>query len=164
MGAAGGRLRFWDGSALLALAVREPASERVEPLLRRDPEMAFWWGAPLEWWGGLLAAQRREKISAADLQKAKEVLDHLRARAFEVQPTEELRARALRILSVHASAAHPLGAAEALELAAALIWCRERTHGAGFVSLHPPLRLAAALEGFRVLPYADEVHAPDPEP
>jgi hypothetical protein len=138
--------------------VREPASERVEPLLQRDPEMAFWWGAPLEWWEALLAAQRRQTISAADLQKAREVLDHLRARGFEVQPTEDLRARALRLLAVH-----PLKAADALELAAALIWCRERTQGAGFVSLHPPLRLAAAMEGFRVLPYADEVHAPDPE-
>jgi hypothetical protein len=87
------------------------------------------------------------------------VIDHLRARAFEVQPTEEVRARTLRILSVHV-----LKAAAALELAAALIWCRERTHGVTFVSLHPPLRLAAALEGFRVLPYADEVHAPEEEP
>ncbi|MFL6237329.1 MAG: hypothetical protein ACJ76N_29660 [Thermoanaerobaculia bacterium] len=139
--------------------MREPASERIEPLLQRDPEMAFWWGAPLDWWEALLAAQRRGRISAAGLQKAKEVLDHLRARGFEVQPTEELRARALRILSVHT-----LRAAEALELAAALVWCRERTHGAGFVSLHPPLRLAAALEGFRVLPYSDEVHAPEAEP
>jgi hypothetical protein len=143
--------------------VREPASEKVEPLLQRDSEMAFWWGAPLEWWEALLAARRQERISAADLQKAKTLLDHLRARGFEVQPTEELRARALRLLSVHTSA-HPLRAVDALELAAALIWCRERTHGASFVSLHPPLRLAAALEGFRVLPYADEVHAPEPEP
>ncbi len=143
--------------------MREPASEKVEPLLQRDPEMAFWWGAPLDWWEALLTAQRKERISAADLQKAKGLLDHLRARAFEVQPTEELRARALRLLSVH-TAVHPLRAADAMELAAALIWCRERTHGATFVSLHPPLRLAAALEGFRVLPYADEVHAPDPEP
>jgi predicted nucleic acid-binding protein len=158
VGAAGGRLRFWDGSALLALAVREPASERVEPLLRRDPEMAFWWGAPLEWWKALLAAQRRQTISAAQLPTARELLDHLRARGFELQPTDDLRARALRLLAVH-----PLKAADALELAAALIWCRERTQGAGFVSLHPPLRLAAAMEGFRVLPYADEVHAPDPE-
>lgn len=137
--------------------MREPASAKVEPLLRRDPEMAFWWGSPLEWWEALLAAQRRQTISAADLQRAREVLDHLSARGFEVQPTEDLRARALRLLSVH-----PLKAADALELAAALIWCRERTQGAGFVSLHPPLRLAAAMEGFRVLPYADEVHAPDP--
>jgi predicted nucleic acid-binding protein len=159
VGAAGGRLRFWDSSALLALAVRESASEKVEPLLQRDPDVAFWWGALLDCWEALLAAQRQERLSPADLQKARGVLDHLRTRAFEVQPTEEVRARALRILSVH-----PLDAADALALASALIWCRERTHGAGFVSLHPPLRLAAALEGFRVLPYADEVHAPEIEP
>jgi predicted nucleic acid-binding protein len=157
VGAAGGGLRFWDSSALLALAVREPASGKIEPLLQRDPDVAFWWGAPLECGETLLAARRKERISVADLQNARTVIDHLRARAFEVQPTDELRARALRILSVH-----ELSAAGALELAAALIWCRERTQGVGFVSIHGALRLAAALEGFRVLPYADEVHAPEP--
>lgn len=105
-----------------------------------------------------MAAQRRERISHADFQKARALIDHLRARAVEVQPTEAVRARALRILSVHT-----LRAAAALELAAALIWCQERTHGASFVSLDEPLRLAAALEGFRVLPYADEVHEPEPD-
>jgi hypothetical protein len=124
--------------------------------------MAFWWGASLDGWEALLAAHRQGRISAVDLQRGRGLLDHLRERGFEVQPTEELRARALRLLSVHTSV-HPLRAPEALELAAALVWCRERPQGAGFVSLHPPLRLAAALEGFRVLPYADEVHAPDPE-
>jgi len=105
-----------------------------------------------------MSAQRRELISHADFQKARTLIDHLRARAVEVQPTEAVRARALRILSVH-----PLRAAAALELAAALIWCQERTHGASFISLYEPLRLAAALEGFRVLPYADEVHEPEPD-
>lgn len=120
--------------------------------------MALWWGAPIECASALLNAQRRERISPADFQKARALIDHLRARAVEVQPTEAVRARALRILSVHT-----LRAAAALELAAALIWCQERTHGASFVSLDEPLRLAAALEGFRVLPYADEVHEPDPD-
>jgi predicted nucleic acid-binding protein len=139
--------------------VREPSSERIEPLLQRDPDVAFWWGAPIECASALMNAQRRERISPADFRKARALIDHLRARAFEVQPTEEVRARALRILSVHT-----LRAAAALELAAALIWCQERTHGASFVSIDEPLRLAAALEGFRVLPYADEVHEPEPEP
>jgi hypothetical protein len=93
-------------------------------------------------------AQRRERISHADVQKARALI--------EVQPTEAVRARALRILSVHA-----LRAAAAFELAAALIWCQERTQGVSFVSIDEPLRLAAALEGFRVLPYADEVHEPE---
>ena len=63
MGVAGGGLRFWDSSALLALAVREPDSGKIEPLLQRDPDVAFWWGAPLECGEALLAAQRRQRIS-----------------------------------------------------------------------------------------------------
>lgn len=158
MEAAGGGLRFWDSSSLVALAVLEPSSGKLETLLRRDPEMALWWGASLECSSVLLGAQRREQISEADLFKARSILDHLRARAFEIQPGEEVRARALRILSLH-----KLNVAGAWELAAALIWCRERTQKADFVSVNGPLRLAAALEGFRVLPYADEVHEPDPD-
>jgi hypothetical protein len=138
--------------------VRESASAKVEPLLQRDPEVALWWGAPIQCAEALMSAQRRERVSHADVQKARALIDHLRTRAVEVQPTEVVRARALRILSVHS-----LRAASALELAAALIWCQERTHGASFVSLDEPLRLAAALEGFRVLPYADEVHEPEPD-
>lgn len=142
----------------MALAVLEPSSGKLETLLRRDGEVALWWGAPLECASVLQAARRQERISDADLHKARSVLEHLRVRAFEIQPTEEVRARSLRILSLH-----PLRVAAALELAAALIWCRERTQKADFVSVDEPLRLAAALEGFRVFPYADEVHEPDPD-
>ena len=56
-----------------------------------------------------------------------------------------------------------LSAPEALQLAAALVWCRERTRGVAFVCLDERLRGAATLEGFKVLPYADEIHEPDPD-
>ena len=126
-------------------------------MLERDPEVALWWGAVLDCIEALAAAQRRERLTKAGFERARELIDHLRARAFEIQPSEEVRARALRILTVH-----PLRADRALQLAAALIWCRERTQGVGFVCLDEPLRLAAAQEGFRVLPYAGEVHEPEP--
>lgn len=146
-------MRFWDASSVIALAVREPGTERLEKLLRRDPEVVLWWGTAVHCAGALATAQREGKIVPADLPKARAVIEHLRNRAFEIQPLEEVRARALRLLAVH-----PLAAPEALELAAALVWCRERTQGVGLVSLDDRLRQAAALENFRVLPYADEVH------
>ena len=71
----------------------------------------------------------------------------LRERAFEIQPVEEIRLRAIRLLALH-----PLHSADALQLAAALVWCREQTHGAGFVCLDERLREAAAREGFAILP------------
>ncbi|HSS75205.1 MAG TPA: type II toxin-antitoxin system VapC family toxin [Thermoanaerobaculia bacterium] len=157
MGAAGGRLRFWDSSALLALAVRESSSEGVDLLLQRDPDIAFWWGAILECVETLANLQRRKLITEAEFATSRVLIEQLRARGFEVQPSEEVRARALRILTVH-----PLRAGRALQLAASLVWCREHTQGVGFVCLDEALRLAAAQEGFRVLPYAGEVHEPEP--
>lgn len=49
-------------------------------------------------------------------------------------------------------------AADALQLAAALDWCDGNTCGESFVCLDDRLRGAAALEGFRVLPYSEEVN------
>ncbi|HYO16785.1 MAG TPA: PIN domain-containing protein, partial [Thermoanaerobaculia bacterium] len=126
--------------------MREPATERVEPFLRRDPEVVLWWGTTLECASALA---RQKALCPAEVAQARAVVEHLRARSFEVQPTEEVRARAARILSVHASV-HPLGTAAALQLAAALVWCRERPQGVSFVSLDEGLRLAAAMEGFQV--------------
>ena len=134
----------------------EPASPKVEAILRRDPDVVYWWGTALDCASALAAAKRQGTFSDADFQRSQAVIEHLRQRAFEVQPSSEVRARALRIVAVH-----PLRAPAALQLAAALVWCREHTQGAFLVSLDERLRLAAALEGFRVLPYADEVHAPD---
>jgi hypothetical protein len=49
-------------------------------------------------------------------------------------------------------ASHPLRAADALQLAAALVWCDEAPQGTAFVCLDDRLRDAARREGFAVLP------------
>ena len=67
--------------------------------------------------------------------------------ANAVQPGDEVCVKALRLLGVH-----PLRAADASQLAAALLWTRERPGGRDFVCLDERLRTAAAIEGFRVLP------------
>jgi predicted nucleic acid-binding protein len=146
-------MRFWDSSALLPLALREPASAEMERLLRADSDLVIWWVAPLECASALARSVREGRLSLAAEGAARSVLERLRASAFEVRPLEEVRARAGRLLAVH-----PLRAADALQLAAALVWCRERTADAPFVCLDDRLRLAAAREGFQVLPYAEEVH------
>jgi predicted nucleic acid-binding protein len=152
-------VRFWDSSALLPLLVKEPTSARVEDLLRRDPAVALWWATPVECAGALARLERERALSRSGSRQAYDTLDHLRARAFEVQPTEDVRARAQRLLAVHR-----LRAPDALQLGAALVWCRERPRGAGFVCLDNRLRIAAAVEGFGVMPYSEEVHEDDPDP
>lgn len=140
-------MKFWDSSAVLPLALRDPASERVEPLLREDGEIVLWWGTPVECASALSRANENHHLTPIHHRRAQAVLESLRSHAFEIQPLEEVRARALRVLDVHS-----LSHLEAFQLAAALVWCRERTRGVGFVSLDEQLRQAALREGFHVLP------------
>lgn len=146
-------MRFWESSALIPLLVQQPSRTRIEDLRRRDPAGALWWGTPVEVASALERLQREGVLSRSGLQEARSLFDDFHADALEIQPTEELRFRAVRLLAVHR-----LRAADALQLAAALIWSRERPRGMGFVSLDDRLRAAAAREGFQVLPYAEDVH------
>ena len=59
-------------------------------------------------------------LPSGDEAKARTVLSALAAAWSEVQPTETVRLRAERLLSIH-----PLRAADALQLASALIWAQE---------------------------------------
>lgn len=140
-------MRFWDTSAWVPLLLNEPATAKVEAILEEDPDPIVWWGTAIECTSALTAAARDGRVTAEEHQIALAVLRALRDFAFEVEPTEEVRSRAMRLLSVH-----PLRSADALQLAAALVWCRERTAGAGFVCLDGRLREAAGREGFEVLP------------
>jgi hypothetical protein len=65
----------------------------------------------------------------------------------EVLPGELVRQRTERLLAVH-----PLRAADAFQLAAALIWAEEKPRGLEVVCLDQNLREAALKEGFEVLP------------
>jgi predicted nucleic acid-binding protein len=146
-------LKFWDSSALIPLLVREATTVRLQDLLCRDPAVAVWWGTAVECAGSLERRQRDGSLARSGLRQAHAALDDLRAGALEIEPTGEVRSRALRLLAVH-----PLRAGDALQLAAALIWIRERVRGVGFVCMDDRLRGAAAREGFQVLPYAEDVH------
>jgi predicted nucleic acid-binding protein len=73
-------------------------------------------------------------------------LDYLRDRWNEVQPTDDLRRRAERLLG-----AHKLRAADALQLAAALVWCGNRPRGRVFIGADGSLSDSAEAEGFTVI-------------
>jgi uncharacterized protein len=107
-----------------------------------------WWASPVEC-GSAVHRLRREGVFTP--RQASEVLAEL-ARVFEaanvVQPGDEVAAAALRLLAVH-----PLRAADALQLSAALLWAAGGKPGSrDFVTLDDRLRGAATLEGFNVLP------------
>lgn len=77
----------------------------------------------------------------------RDLLNDLTGSWTEVQPSARLRSLAEQSL-----VAHPLRAADALQLASALVWCESQTRGRQFICLDERLRTAATRSGFDVLP------------
>ena len=138
---------FWDTSALIPLVLPEARSASLTEAITADREVTIWWGTPIEC---LSATYRRHRGTPLPAPVLNAALSRLRAvveDADTVAPTDEVRRRAGRLV-----AAHPLRAADALQLAAALIWCEEQPAGEIFVCLDERLREAARREGFALSP------------
>jgi len=138
-------MSFWDSSAVVPLLLRQPATHRVQEILRARGVPVVWWGALIECHSVVERLRRDAELSLEHRQQALAVLAELAASWQEVQPTPAVRA--VRLLSVH-----PLRAADAVQLAAALVWAGEKPAGCILVCLDSRLRECAQREGFTVLP------------
>ena len=138
-------MKFWDTSALAPLLVQERGSERREAQLLADPVLVVWYGTPVELESALSRRRREGRLEAAEEAAARARWEYLEARWWEVEPSEEVRGRARRLLRVHS-----LRAADALQLAAALRLCEEQTRGFSFLTGDERLACAAERKGFAV--------------
>jgi len=140
-------MRFWDSSAVIPLCLKEQMSETVRRLIKADEDIVVWWATKIECLSAL-ARRRREGVFSTDAEmKARAVLSALTAEWSEVQPSEPVRQRAERLLSIH-----PLRSADSFQLAAALIWAQESPQGLEMVCLDQNLGEAAHKEGFTIIP------------
>ncbi|MGQ0463959.1 MAG: type II toxin-antitoxin system VapC family toxin [Sporichthyaceae bacterium] len=140
-------MRFWDSSAVLPLLVAEADTATVQDLLRADPIGLVWWGTTTECTSALARLEREGSLTGADLHTALGRLDDQLAEWHEIQPVDSVRRTARRLLRTH-----PLRAADALQLAAAIAAAEGRPDSLEFVCLDQRLREAAQREGFPVLP------------
>lgn len=139
-------MNFWDTSALVALDTGGTHGESVRRTLEEDGSVALWWGAHVEY---AAAVSRRERERTLTSQQAATLLQRFNTLArscHEVQPAPRIRLLAQRLLRVH-----PLKAADALQLAAALAVAEDDPASIGFVCLDARLNRAAAREGFQIL-------------
>jgi len=119
----------------------------VESLANEDRKAPIWWATPVECQSAVFKRYRESASARELLDQALARLNMILEDAATVPATDDLRERARRLV-----ATHPLRAADALQLAAALVWCEERPSDERFVCLHDRLREAARREGFTVLP------------
>ena len=101
--------------------------------------------AATEVMSGLARKQREGALQVGVYAVAKRRLAKLEAAWNEITQYTAVRARARRLLETH-----PLTAADALHLAAALVAVEERPTELGFVTLDARLAAAADKEGFPV--------------
>jgi len=139
-------VRFWDTSAIVPLILEETASPACRRELRADPAMAVWMLTRIEIVSAVFRREREGELKAAELKIALRRLDGRTARWTEVTDVAHVRERAERLLAVH-----PLRAADALQLAAALALFEDRPRGRVFVTRDGALGTAAEREGFATL-------------
>ena len=136
-------MKFWDSSAVVPLLVPEVMSRSVQGLYEDDPVMAAWWATEIECTSAIARRQRLGQLPENVAAEGFIRLNALRAGWHEVEPGEELRESAKRLLRVH-----DLRTADALQLAAAVFVAEARPPTLEFVSLDDRLLAAARREGF----------------
>ncbi len=139
-------MKFWDSSAVLPLLVPEERSAALIDLFRDDPAAAVWWATPVECASALARLERERRVTEAGWQAATERLRAAARGWTEVPPIDKVRDQATRLLRLHS-----LRAADALQLAAALVLADFEPRTLPLVTLDLQLAAAARREGFEVL-------------
>jgi predicted nucleic acid-binding protein len=109
--------------------------------------MIVWWGTPVEVRSALARLVRDAHLTAEGRGRAVNRLGQLRVAWDEILPTEKVR-----LLAETLPDTYGVRAADAVQLAAALVWCRELPKQRPFVCFDERLRTAASALGFSVRP------------
>lgn len=141
-------MRYWDASALVPLIVAETESDWARDRLAEDDRIVTWAWTRTEI---VSAIERRTREGALTRLQRRNVLRNFDAFAThwdEVTDVLSVRSRANLLL-----ARHPLRAANAGQLAAAILVQEQLNSKLTFVCLDQRLSIAAELEGLHVIPY-----------
>jgi predicted nucleic acid-binding protein len=138
-------VRYWDASALVALCVAEASTPAVRPLARVG--IVTWSVSAVEIASAIERRAREGGLTDAERSAARAAVADLAAAWTEISALGPVRERAMRLVATHA-----IRAADAMQLGAALVAVSDRPAGHDFVCTDARLGIAAAREGFHVLP------------
>lgn len=139
-------MKFWDTSAVVPLLHREDASDAARGLYRSDPAMVVGWTTSVECGSGIARLEHDRILDADQATTTFARLDELARRWREVEPTNEIREIARRLLR-----AYRLRAGDAMQIASATLAAERRPSTLEFVTLDDQLETAALKEGFMVI-------------
>ena len=139
-------MRYWDASALVPLLVAEANSGTVRNWLAEDDRIVTWVWTSTEITSALERRTREGLLTRRQRREVVDRLDDLASRWDEVTDVLAVRTRARSLL-----ARHPLRAADAGQLGAALLVAEQLAGTLTFHCLDGRLTLAAEQEGLHVI-------------
>jgi predicted nucleic acid-binding protein len=119
----------------------------VQDIVKKDGSFGVWWGSIVECYSAFSRLISDSAVTRDEDARVRAVLSSLSEAWTKIEPSDDIRDITQRRLCNH-----PLRAANALQLAAAIIWSNKTPKGHHFVCLDARLRDAASNEGFTVLP------------
>ena len=138
-------MSFWDSSALVPLCTSEPRSISAGRLWKTFSPRVVWWETSVEICSALARIERENIISLQQRLNAEKRLEILENIWIEIQPNSRIKELARTF-----PAQHKMKAADSLQLAAALVWCKELPKGKDFVSGDVKLLEVAENVGFTI--------------
>ena len=139
-------MRYWDASALIPLVVAEPESGAVRTWLTEDDHIVTWAWTHTEITSAIERRTREGSLSRRQRREALRRFGDFAGSWDEVTDVLAVRARANALL-----ARHPLRAADAGQLGAALLIQEQLAGVLTFVCLDHRLSSAAELESLRIV-------------
>lgn len=137
---------FWDTSALVALCCPHSSSAIANKVARQTSRIVIWWATPVEMSSAFSQLFRAGELDDRELSYALKRKSVLRRSWDEIEPSERLRD-----LATSLPERYGLRALDALQLAAALVWCKETPRHRPFACFDQRLAGAAAKAGFDVI-------------
>lgn len=139
-------IAFWDTSAIIPLYCNQVTSTESRRIRRRFKQPVVWWGTHLEVHSGINRLLREGLLTKKQFKKALENWESLHSLAIVVKPDDNVLSLAVSLTGKHA-----LRALDSFQLAAALIWCKEKPRNRPFVCADFRLGGAASDAGFDVI-------------
>jgi predicted nucleic acid-binding protein len=136
---------FWDASALVPLFIEERASRDARSRLRRF-QPVVWWGSVVEVHSAICRLHREHQITDIQKQGALARALLLSQAWREILPADEVRELAIQLLD-----SYFLKASDGLQLAASLIWCKNKPASREFICGDRRLSEAARSAGFSAI-------------
>lgn len=138
---------FWDTSAIVPLCCQQNLSQSMRKLWRETARVVVWWGTTVEVRSAISRLHSEGVITVKGRLQALARLELLRQEWYEITPSEKARSLAEDLPDVYS-----LRALDSFQLAAALVWCREKPRNRTFVCDDSRLAAAAQAVGFAVVP------------